>query len=253
MRFDLATAEMHEQHAKAMRPFLNMKQADAIGEITLLVGAEPDDETSYKVNGDILRCRSPFYQSMFSSAQWKETATRTVNLPEMSPDAVKIAVEYIYTGFLSLDLPEIPTDLVNATKQILDLQTVLAYFLIAPERDNPLIRNLRDRMLSHKKNAEGLTQCWKMIQKSNFKEYVDMAIDIFVGTGLGTEVTARIASATADVRVVCRITRKKWPDKRKNVSPIQKVLKGWYDSFGNSDEGDGGVAFNDASSSDSDD
>ncbi|KAJ3038218.1 hypothetical protein HDV00_000891 [Rhizophlyctis rosea] len=158
----------------------------------------------------MLQAASPFFEAMFANDKWKESSTKTVELPLLTPRGVEIAVQLMYTG--SRDLPESITSLdwPQSFQACIDIQNAMTYFIFTPPPGkNAVLRHMRHPL--DKQDSQTQIDAWKEIHEAQNGDCIDMMIS-YLGRrirplralgGLGG-----VAEATVDVHHLIRILRK---------------------------------------------
>ncbi|KAJ3038253.1 hypothetical protein HDV00_000850 [Rhizophlyctis rosea] len=190
-----------DKHADDLIKILDQ---DDSTDVRLIVG---DKKVVMKVHSALLSASSDFFKTMFSTSQWIENATGTVELPSLLPDAVKGVVCWMYTGhicgtcFLYTKRPQTPP-LTYLHSALQTLQT-LHYFLIFPL---PPLTTPFETICLHIKQQSHPTQLesWRMIQRTHHEEMTLAAIPHLAYTNDFKQFIA-LVKATDEVRHMVRV------------------------------------------------
>ncbi|KAJ3038215.1 hypothetical protein HDV00_000888 [Rhizophlyctis rosea] len=129
-------------------------------DLTLVVG---QDKVLMKAHMCILKVTSPSFEAMFSSGEWKESKTRTVQIPSLTLEAVGFALGFMYMGHITLAWIEVQEDrdhkFTTAIIPMLARQWDLVEVGTVTKRVEDLITIMRQAQNNQYRSMEDLVGC----------------------------------------------------------------------------------------------
>ena len=111
-------------------------------------------------NKDILCLRSEYFRVMFS-CNMKETMNRVVNMKHTTKRAMKIVIEYIFTGRLRTRWDESDEEIIQTFLEILNTSRIMMLDNLYTQLEAIITAMLPEKI----KNLEDLVQGWILVEK----------------------------------------------------------------------------------------
>ena len=141
-------------------------------------------------NKDILCLRSEYFRVMFS-CNMKETMTRVVNMKHTHKRAMKIVIEYIFTGLFRTRWDESDEEIIQTFLEILNTSRIMMLDNLCTQLEAIIAVMLPEKI----NNLEDLVQGWILVEKYqldsvreiflrhvviNLKQIIERRIEIFL-------------------------------------------------------------------------
>ncbi|KAJ3038252.1 hypothetical protein HDV00_000849 [Rhizophlyctis rosea] len=182
LRLRVPINHLQDKHADELVKILNQ---DGSTDACLVVGAKKRVINAHR---GVLCASSEFFKAMFSTREYTENVTGTIDLPTLEPCAVRAVVTWMYTGhccskcFLLEDAPDTYISQSGARLAPLEiallLPTTLQYFLISPMPNLAAILERIGQIVRMKRTTHSQIESWIIIQNTQIEHIMAAAISV---------------------------------------------------------------------------